>query len=187
MNSFETTEALEEAWLAMAEHFLDTETRHLFAKTAWACLRAGLTPSQAREHWRERVAPILSPNILSVAGEWAGWDEAWLVSAIRQRHAQRRTLLRRLQSWTWATLTRSESQVLANCMESLLARPEVEREELVRALTLVFRQAVDFTVPGEEPSSEQLRALGAEAYQLLRPTLSREARLEARQRLGRRD
>ncbi|WP_140466398.1 hypothetical protein [Hymenobacter nivis] len=30
----------------------------------------------------DEVAPALWPNLLSVAGEWASWDEEWLVGRL---------------------------------------------------------------------------------------------------------
>jgi hypothetical protein len=41
-----------EVWVAMADHFLDTETRHDIPLTAMRCIDAGMTFSEARRVWR---------------------------------------------------------------------------------------------------------------------------------------
>lgn len=69
-------------WEAMADHFLDTETRQWIPKTALTCVKAGYTLVEARDIWRFEVTPAVRFNLLSVAGEWAGWDREWLVDRI---------------------------------------------------------------------------------------------------------
>ena len=71
-------------WRSMAEHFLDTETRHEIPVTALRCLEAELTIEEARNVWRYEVSPVVAINLWNVAGEWAGWDEKRLILAIRK-------------------------------------------------------------------------------------------------------
>lgn len=73
-----------EVWKAMADHFLDTETRHDIPLTALRCVQAGLTMDEARDVWRYEVTPAVGLNLMLVAGEWAAWDEDWLVERIRR-------------------------------------------------------------------------------------------------------
>lgn len=68
-----------EVWAAMADHFLDTETRHDIPLTAMRCIDAGLTVTGARKVWRYEVSRAVGFNVWDVAGEWAGWDREWLV------------------------------------------------------------------------------------------------------------
>lgn len=89
MDDREPAEKRVAVWMAMAEHFLDTETRESIPRTAEVCVQAGLSVAQAREIWQHEVSPALYANLWSVAGEWAGWDEPWLVQRIR---ASRRRL-----------------------------------------------------------------------------------------------
>lgn len=70
----------EELWVALSDHFLDTETRHWLPRTARVALRSGL-PWEAVLH--EQVAPVVAPNLLDVAGDWAGFPEDWLFAQIR--------------------------------------------------------------------------------------------------------
>src|SRR5688500_807381 len=71
-----------EAWVAMAEHFLDTETRQEIPMTAPRCVQAGLSTEQARLVWQYEVSPAVAFNVWDIAGEWAGWDRDWLVDRI---------------------------------------------------------------------------------------------------------
>ena len=61
-----------DVWEAMADHFLDTETRQDLARTAWRCVQAGLTVEQAARIWRDEICPAVGWNLWQVAGEWAG-------------------------------------------------------------------------------------------------------------------
>lgn len=45
-----------DVWVAMADHFLDTETRHELPRTALACLEAGLSAAEARDVWYYEVS-----------------------------------------------------------------------------------------------------------------------------------
>ena len=66
-------------WLALADMYLDTELqpdelRHI----AEVCVASGFSWLEIKQLNYDEVAPALWPNLQSVAGEWAGWDEAWL-------------------------------------------------------------------------------------------------------------
>lgn len=78
----------EDVWVALADQFLDTETRAWIPHAARVCVEAGLTPERAFEVWAYEVTPALWPNLWSVAGEWAGWERSWLCARIR-RHRTR--------------------------------------------------------------------------------------------------
>lgn len=75
----------ERAWLGLADHFLDTETRHDLVHSAFRCVEAGYDVERTKAAYFGRVAPLLYSNLLSVAGEWAGWDEAVLLERMRAR------------------------------------------------------------------------------------------------------
>lgn len=76
--------ALRRVWVAFADQFLDTETRHDLPLAALAAVEAGLSVDEALDVWRFEVFPVVGANLLSIAGEWAGWDEAWLAAEIRE-------------------------------------------------------------------------------------------------------
>ena len=72
-------------WLAFSEFWLDTELGpHDLERLASAIGQSGFSISELRRIHLEEVAPVLYPNLLSPAGEWAGFDEEWLCGAIVQ-------------------------------------------------------------------------------------------------------
>ncbi len=76
-----TSEQLEKrhpVWLAMSEHYLDTETRPFLLRTAKVCLDAQLEFEAAADIWRYEITPLLYRNLRQPAGEWAGFDEEWI-------------------------------------------------------------------------------------------------------------
>ena len=88
MNETCTDPATIAIWVSMADHFLDTESRPDLPLTALSCVEAGLSAAEARAVWEHDVAPAVGLNLLSFAGEWAGWDHDWLVARIEQVRAR---------------------------------------------------------------------------------------------------
>ncbi len=71
-------------WRALSELFLDVEctadTRAYIARTVRDC---GLPLAEVeRVLWHE-VFPVLSANFRSLAGEWAGWSDDWLLHNVQ--------------------------------------------------------------------------------------------------------
>jgi hypothetical protein len=70
-------------WMALSNLYLDTELQeddyaHLadvFNKSPYSLEEIALIN-------RYEVAPVLLPNLLSIAGEWAAFDKAWLIEKI---------------------------------------------------------------------------------------------------------
>lgn len=88
-----TSEELERrrpVWSALSDLFLDTEVRPAHPWRARVCARSGLDVTALRRIFDEELHPLLYSNLLSVAGEWAGFDDAWLESAIVSRRARPR-------------------------------------------------------------------------------------------------
>ena len=56
--------------------------------------RSGYSVPQLRDIYLFEVAPVVFPNMLSVAGEWAGFDEEWLFNMAAQRARSRSLCLR---------------------------------------------------------------------------------------------
>ena len=91
-------------WSALSELWLDTELSFEdLERIARVMADSGLTIKQLREVYLVEVAPVVSPNLLTVAGEWAGFDDEWLYSQI-QRNLRDRP--RRTRFWSWFRLTR---------------------------------------------------------------------------------
>jgi hypothetical protein len=132
-----------EVWVAMADHFLDTETRHDIPLTALRCVQAELSTGEARDIWRHEVAAVVGFNLLSITGEWAGWDRAWLVDAIRTKRDHRRGAVKRFVDAVAARSVRGVLTSIERCMAFLSGAAVEDRERLARELATLARHAFD--------------------------------------------
>lgn len=169
-----------EVWVAMAEHFLDTETRHDIPLTALTCVRAGLSADEARDVWRHEVAPVVGFNAWDVAGEWAGWPRDWLVESIerqRTRLASRSRAGRWLRELVDLDVMRGVRVSVECCIDAMLAVPsDLDRERLFADLTVLARHYFDFGPTDfatlTNADRQRIRALYPEPFQrLLAPAL----------------
>ena len=91
-------------WVALSELWLDTElSTEDLERIARIMADSGLTIQELRQVYLVEVAPVVSPNLLTVTGEWAGFDEEWLCSQIIRNLRDRP---RRTRIWAWFPLTR---------------------------------------------------------------------------------
>jgi len=91
-------------WTALSELWLDTElSTEDLERIARVMADSGLSIEELRQVYLVEVAPVVSPNLLTVAGEWAGFDEDWLCSQIISNLRDRP---RRTRFWAWFPLTR---------------------------------------------------------------------------------
>jgi hypothetical protein len=91
-------------WIALSDLWLDTELMEDdLGRIAEVMRRSGYEVEELREIYLFEVAPVVFPNLLSVAGEWAGFDEGWLVGEATKRARRRSPVLRAL---VWAGIGR---------------------------------------------------------------------------------
>ena len=194
MDDIEITEQLVAVWKSMADHFLDTENREGIPHTALLCVRAGLTVEEAHAVWLREVSPVVGANLLSVAGEWAGWDEEWLVTKVRARALRRRAQRRgkplsKLLSRFRLDLNRGVWRSIERCMRLLEAAPPEQRDLLVQDLSLLAYYYFDSVVPSAaKPDGtriERLRTLCATVFDALEPATLGDERAAARERVTR--
>jgi hypothetical protein len=70
-------------WIALSEFYLDTELQDAdFRQIAFTILESPYSLDQIKTINKYEVFPILQANLLSPAGEWAGFDEKMLVEKI---------------------------------------------------------------------------------------------------------
>jgi hypothetical protein len=82
-------------WAALSELWLDTElSEEDLRRIAGVMRRSGYSLDELRAIYLFEVAPVVSPNLLCLAGEWAGFDEEWLF-AEATKWARRRGLILR--------------------------------------------------------------------------------------------
>lgn len=137
-------------WIAMSEHFLDTETRHTLIYSAGVCVQSGLSLDEIEDIFVHEVTPVLRFNLLSVAGEWAGFDEDWLCAAC-VKHAREQNLcspLRRITSSAFnARFAANERKTLLALCE-LFAPLEIEEQTLLsKQLSAMAQVFFDFVPP----------------------------------------
>lgn len=66
-------------WAALSDLWLDTELTDLdLERIARVMADSGFSIEALREIYLIEVAPVVSPNLLGVAGVWTGFDERWL-------------------------------------------------------------------------------------------------------------
>lgn len=159
----ESTALLLPVWDAMADQFLDTERRHRIPHTALACLDAGLTPLEAREVWRRDIAPSVGMNLLSVAGEWQFWEEAWLIAQIAK--ARRANWLVKMTSHRgFARLSKSMWLPIEHSMRFLDHLDQAERETHTQALSELALAYFDFLSSWSEQLEPEMLALMRTLY-----------------------
>lgn len=83
-------------WIALADLWLDTELQHYELRYIATVMKdSGYTLGELRNIYLYEVAPVVYQNLLSPAGEWAGFDQTWLVAEI-ERQLRRRSSLKHL-------------------------------------------------------------------------------------------
>jgi hypothetical protein len=79
-------------WIALSQFYLDTELQDYdFKYIAKIILESPYSLDEVKEINKYEVFPVLHRNLQSVAGEWAGFDEEWLVKEILQAVENRNT------------------------------------------------------------------------------------------------
>jgi hypothetical protein len=74
------------AWQALSQFFLDTEVdQATFNHVAKEIQESGYTLIEVHSMLWLEVFPVLQGNLKSVAGEWAGWPDGWLLKYISVR------------------------------------------------------------------------------------------------------
>lgn len=67
-------------WQALSDLFLDTQIDdRTFAYIARVILETGYSPREVHNILWGEVFPVLKSNLSSVAGEWVGWPDDWLL------------------------------------------------------------------------------------------------------------
>lgn len=84
-------------WIALSDLYLDTDVSLWYDSVARTLASSPYALETLERILIEEVHPALHANLLQVAGEWAGFDDAWLVErvqAVRRRPLWRRRLAR---------------------------------------------------------------------------------------------
>lgn len=85
-------------WNALSDLYLDTDVTLSHASIVRTLTASPYSLDALHEMLMYDVHPALYQNLMSVAGEWAGFDEAWLVERIATIRRQPRWR-RRITHW----------------------------------------------------------------------------------------
>jgi hypothetical protein len=77
-------------WVALAGLFLDTDVRMSYSSVARTLAESPYAMEELRRILDDEVTPVVQGNLLSVAGEWAAFDDDWLVADMTKRMGIRR-------------------------------------------------------------------------------------------------
>lgn len=90
-------------WLALSEFYLDTELQPAdFRRIRAVFDQSGYSEQEIRQFDYDEVGPVLAGNLLSMAGEWAGFDEAAVLAAVSKRAAKSVKIRSRFPiRWLW--------------------------------------------------------------------------------------
>lgn len=98
-------------WIALSDLYLDTDVTLSYDYIVRTLIASPYSPDELHEMLMYDVHPVLYPNLLSMAGEWGGFEEAWLIERILVVRKQPRWR-RRFTQWfvrdigvQWRTLT----------------------------------------------------------------------------------
>lgn len=95
-------------WEALADFWLDTELVDFqFDHIARLIAESPYSLAEVRDIHDYEVAPAVSANLLSVAGEWVGFDSEWLIAECRKYAARRLSPWSRARIWLQRPLLRS--------------------------------------------------------------------------------
>ena len=73
-------------WNSLQEFWLDTDANLFLQRVAEVCARSKYSIAELEQIFWNEVQPALQFNLRSIAGEWAGFDPAWLAEQILTKH-----------------------------------------------------------------------------------------------------
>ena len=69
-------------WVAFSDLFLDTDVSLRYENIITVCAESNYSTNELEDILRHEVAPLVSGNLWSVAGEWSGFDPDELAQEI---------------------------------------------------------------------------------------------------------
>jgi len=108
LNNNKEIEKRKPVWNAIADFYLDTELRTSdYERIATEFIKSGKTIQQIKEIDFYEVSPVLKGNLMSVAGEWGGFNKNWLNENCEKKYLKRKKIFFRLKIklshvfWFW--------------------------------------------------------------------------------------
>ncbi len=93
MNETLNIEERKPIWIALSDFYLDTELQESdFRHIAFKIIESPYSLEKVKKINKYEIFPVLQLNLMSVAGEWAGFDEEWLINSINESLSKRNTV-----------------------------------------------------------------------------------------------
>jgi hypothetical protein len=126
--------------------------------------------------------------VFSVAGEWAGWDRAWLVSRIQRARGEPRWR-RQVRLACSIDPMRGVRLAIERCIELIERTPPAQRPQLASDLSFLSHHAFEVapkSLDSAEPAAQdRIRALHPDPFErLVGPALVRGEALAVKERLA---
>jgi hypothetical protein len=114
----------EKVWVALSDLYLDTDIEPFVEPCAALLADSPFSREELARILFDEVHPALVLNLMSVAGEWGGFETSWLCERIRGQQAGsawRRCLARRLLRRYPRTLWRRLDEIIVRLRSSRTA------------------------------------------------------------------
>jgi len=83
--SFKDLAGRKKVWIALSDLFLDTDTTIFHENIITELSASTYSIKELKKIMLFEVYPVCRWNLLSIAGEWAGFDDDWLIKKIQNR------------------------------------------------------------------------------------------------------
>lgn len=113
-------------WVVFSDLFLDTDVAIYYPEIIRECAASDFSILELESILKHEVAPVLTSNLLSVAGEWEGFDKEWLV---REINNQLKKTNRLRQFMRWCGDKASIQKMLDREWQVLSSKIEEQRED----------------------------------------------------------
>jgi hypothetical protein len=81
-------------WIALSNLYLDTELQDSdYNDMVSKFIESPYSLNEIKKINKHEVFPVLKTNLISVAGVWEGFDEAWLINKIESKLKKRTKLI----------------------------------------------------------------------------------------------
>lgn len=128
----------ESLWLLIADQFLDTETTYWLPDIVSFALQHNFSYPECAKIWKYEVCSLLYPNMFCVAGEWAGWDEEWLITELHKIKRRNQGILKwfyRLRYYLFFHFALNiKLKDFKRLFDHVRSQPESDRQEHLRQL-----------------------------------------------------
>ena len=93
-------------WCTLSDLFVDTEVSVRLERISDVCAKSNFSIDEITDMLYSEVAPVCMPNLLTVVGEWTGFDEEQLVKKIINYLNTQQSAMKKLFKPKWGLIAR---------------------------------------------------------------------------------